>query len=96
MEEWDLVIMADKLKEKQLIMQRAHTTLTDVLDGIRDELVVIRGSWRGSASDKFHTAAFGKWEEACDVAQKTGKLIASFAVAEKAMECCEAQIQGAM
>ena len=96
MAEWDLVIMADKLKEKQLNMQRAHTMVTDALYGIRDELVVIRGIWRGSASDEFHAAAFGKWEEACDISQKTGKLIASFAVAEKAMECCEAQIQGEM
>lgn len=92
MTEWDCMIVAQRLKEKQAAMQEAHTRIADALNGARDELTALKGKWKGSASDEFSASFFQEWERACEDLEKTGKLIAAFAMAEQMFESCEAQI----
>ena len=92
MTEWDCMIVAERLKEKQTAMQEAYTGIADVLNGIRDELTALRGKWRGSASDEFSSSFFREWEQAYAELEKTGELIAAFTTAEQVFESCEAQI----
>ena len=53
MTDWDCMIVAERLKEKQTAMQESHTRIVDALNGARDELTALRGKWKGSASDEF-------------------------------------------
>lgn len=92
MTEWDFMIVGDKLKEKQTTLQEAHTVIVDALCGVRDEMTVLKGKWKGSASDEFSASFFQAWERAYSEAEKTGKLIEAFAMAEQMFVSCEAQI----
>lgn len=92
MKEWDMMIVADQLKEKQNSMQKSHTKTVDALQGIRDELISLRGIWQGYACDEFMAAFFQKWEEACDESERVGNLITAFVRAEKVFEDSEAKI----
>ena len=90
--DWDCMIVAERLKEKQTAMQESHTRIVDALNGARDELTALRGKWKGSASDEFFASFFREWEQACEELEKTAGLIAAFTVAEQVFESCEAQI----
>lgn len=92
MTEWDCMIVAERLKERQMAMQGAHTDIMDALNGVKDELTALRGKWKGSASDEFFTSFFREWEQAYAEVEKAGKLIAAFTMAEQVFESCEAQI----
>lgn len=59
MTDWDCMIVAERLKEKQTAMQESHTRIVDALNGARDELTALRGKWKGSASDEFFASFFG-------------------------------------
>lgn len=92
MTDWDCMIVAERLKEKQAAMQESHTRIVDALNGARDELTALRGKWKGSASDEFFASFFREWEQACEELEKTAGLIVAFTMAEQVFESCEAQI----
>lgn len=92
MADWDLMIVADSLKQKQTAMQEAYTEIADALNGVKDEMIMLKGKWKGSASDEFIASFFPEWERAFEELEKTGELIAAFAIAEQIYASCEAQI----
>ena len=53
---------------------------------------MLKGKWKGSASDEFIASFFPEWERAFEELEKTGELIAAFAIAEQVYASCEAQI----
>lgn len=92
MTDWDLVIVANKLKEKQTAMQKSHTEIVDALNGLGDELALLAGVWKGQAEEEFLTSFVGEWEEAYRLSEKIGKLIAAYTMVESAFENCESSV----
>lgn len=92
MTEWDLAIQADKLKSSQAAMQESCTKIADALYRVKDEMILLKDVWKGKVNDEFTAAFFRDWEEACSSCEQMGKLIAAFAMVEKAFVRCEAKI----
>ncbi|MGN0377373.1 MAG: hypothetical protein ACI4ED_07035 [Suilimivivens sp.] len=92
MTDWDLMILSDKLKEKQAALQECYTRIVDDLNGVKDETVLLGGVWKGNAKESFFTAFQSKWEEACTYAEGAGKLIGAYSQVEKAFEICESEV----
>lgn len=94
MTEWDLVIRAGILKEKQTAMQEYYTQVIDALNGIKNEVILLGGIWKGYAGESFLLNFNQEWEKACTYIEETGALIAAYAQIEDAFERCENEIDG--
>lgn len=89
MTEWDFLLCAQRLKEKQEKMMACYTKITDALSGLKKEAVFLSGIWKGNAKESFMSSFWKIWEEADRTIDETGKLIAVYAEIEKGFEDCE-------
>lgn len=92
MAEWNVVMMANRLKEKQTQMQESHTKITDALNGVRDEIILLDLAWKGKAKEEFDVSFMEEWEMAVELAGKTGSLITAYTMIEEAFEVGENEI----
>lgn len=92
MTEWNLMLIAGRLKDSQIKLQESHTKITDALNGAWEEAALLDGVFKGTASENFLASFSREWEAACNAVWDTGKLIAAYTLVERRFEGCESQI----